>query len=118
MFEVEGFLTVLFVLVVLALLVLLGAAGWVLALLLAAGIRFALWRAAGLEVASSGLVVSGVCGPVSTGPDGSMELTSTGEFASGSGSSVIETPFPFLLVVNGVTRSRLAELLVLRVLFR
>ena len=62
--------------------------------------------------------MSGVCGPVSTGPDGGMGLMLTGESASGSGSSVIETPFPFLLVVNRVTRSRLAELLVLWVLFQ
>ena len=41
-FEVEGFLTVLFDLVVLALLALLGAVGWVLVLLLAVGIHFAL----------------------------------------------------------------------------
>ena len=47
-----------------------------------------------------------------------MGLSFVGEMASGSGSSVIDTPFPFFLDISGVTISRLAELLVLRVLFR
>ena len=47
-----------------------------------------------------------------------MGLSFVGETASGSGSSVIDTPFPFFLDISGVTISRLAELLVLRVLFR
>ena len=83
-------------------------------LLLAAGIRFALWEAAGLKAASPGLVLSRRCGPVSTGPDAGMELPLVGEMSLGSSSSVTETPFPFFLVANKVTRSQLAELLVLQ----
>ena len=48
--------------------------------------------------------------------DAGIGLWFVGEIASGSGSSVIETPFPFLLVLNRVTISQLAELLVMRVL--
>ena len=55
---------------------------------------------------------------MSTGPEAGMGLSFVGETASGSGSSVIDTPFPFFLDISGVTISRLAELLVLRVLFR
>ena len=47
-----------------------------------------------------------------------MGLSFMGEMASGSGSSDTDTPFPFFFDVSGVTNSRLAELLVLQVLFR
>ena len=71
----------------------------------------------GLQITSSRLVVSGGCGPVSTGPDAGMGMMLTGESALGSSSSIIKTPFPFLLVVRGAMSSQLAELLVLRILF-
>ena len=92
--------------------------GCALALLLAVGVHFTLGKAVGYKEASSGLALSGGCGPVSTGPEGDMGLSFVGETASGSSSSAIDTPFPFFLDVSGVTISQLAELLVLRVLFR
>ena len=99
---VEGLRAPLFEVLGLVLFALLEAAGNLEELLLAEGTRLALWKAAGL--------------PVRTGPDAGIGLWFVGEIASGSGSSVIETPFPFFLVINGVTISRLAELLVMRVL--
>ena len=92
--------------------------GCALVLLLAAGVRLALGKAAGYEGTSPGLALSGRCGPVSIGPEADMGLSFVGEMASGSGSSDTDTPFPFFFDVSGVTNSRLAELLVLRVLFR
>ena len=92
--------------------------GCALALLLAAGVRLALGKAAGYEGTSPGLALSGRCGPVSIGPEADMGLSFVGEMASGSGSSDTDTPFPFFFDVSGVTNSRLAELLVLRALFR
>ena len=87
--------------------------GCALALLLAADVCFALGKAAGYGGASPGLTLSGGCGPVSTGPEAGMGLSFMGEMASGSGSSVIDTPFPFFFNFSGVTSSQLAELLVL-----
>ena len=55
-------------------------------------------------------------GPVRFDPDADIGLWFMGEIALGSGSSVIKTPFPFLLVVNEVTISQLAKLLVMQVL--
>ena len=92
--------------------------GCALALLLAAGVRLALGKAAGYEETSPGLALSGRCGPVSIGPEDDMGLSFVGEMASGSGSSDTDTPFPFFFDTSGVTSSRLAELLVLQVLFR
>ena len=92
--------------------------GCALALLLAAGVRFALGKAAGCEGTSPELALSGRCGPVSIGPEADMGLSFVGEMASGSGSSNTDMPFPFFFDTSGVTSSRLAELLVLRVLFR
>ena len=92
--------------------------GCALALLLAAGVCLALSKAAGYEGTSPGLALSGRCGPVSIGPEAGMGLSFVGEMASGSGSLDTDTPFPFFFDVSGVTNSRLAELLVLRVLFR
>ena len=55
---------------------------------------------------------------MSTGLEAGMGLSFVGEMASGSGSSVIDMPFPFFLDISRVTISRLAELLVLWVLFQ
>ena len=67
---------------------------------------------------SSSRVSVHMCGPVSTGPEAGLGLSFMGETASGSGSSVIDMPFPFFLDISGVTISWLAELLVLQVLFQ
>ena len=88
-----------------------------LVLLLAADICFTLWEAAGHGGISSVLILSWGWGPVSIGPWEGMGLSFVGETASGSGSSVTDTSFPFFLVASGVTISQLTELLVLRVLF-
>ena len=113
---VEGLRAPLFEVLGLVLFTLLEAAGNLEELLLAEGTRLALWKAAGLEVIPSGASLFVAWGPVRTGPDAGIGLWFVGEIALGSGSSVIETPFPFFLVVNGVTISRLAELLVMQVL--
>lgn len=67
-----------------------------LVLLLVAGVRFTLGKAVGYEEAPSGLALSGGCGPVSTGLEGGMGLSFMREMASGSSSSVIDVPFPFV----------------------
>ena len=92
--------------------------GCALALLLAAGVHLALGKAAGYEGTSPGLALSGRCGPVSIRPEADMGLSFVGEMASGSGSLDSDMPFPFFFDVSGVTSSRLAELLVLQVLFQ
>ena len=92
--------------------------GCALALLLAAGVHLTLGKAAGYEGTSPGLALSVRCGPVSIGPEADMGLSFVGEMASGSSSSDPDMPFPFFFNISGVTNLRLAELLVLRVLFR
>lgn len=95
---------------------LLGAAGILDVVLLDDGNRLVLGEATEFVDVPSAITLSRAWGLVRTGLETGIGLWFMGESASGSGSSVIDTPFPFFLVAKGVTKSRLAELLVLQVL--
>ena len=73
--------------------------------LLDEGSRLMLGEAAGFTDVSSETTLSRVWGPERMGLEAGIGLWFVGESASGSGSSVMDTPLPFLLVVSRVTRS-------------
>ena len=73
--------------------------------LLDKGSRLALGEAVGFIDVSSETMLSRVWGLERMGPEAGIGLWFMGESASGSSSSVMDTPFPFLLVVSRVTRS-------------
>ena len=96
---------------------LLKAADGLFTPLLGMGTLFMLIEAAGFEGVSPGIALTRGYGPVSSGPDAGIALPLVREMASGSGSSVIDTPFPFFFIISSIMSSQLTELLVWLALF-